>query len=247
MEGGAWALQNSAHTPQIPLARAFQIYFCRGRRRRKRTAEPRENPEELLGPGRSCPDTETGPESETSPRPPEGQGSVAAGPPGSPRVSAPPPATLRPRRLFFVSRGHHGYGSRRLPAAPPPPAARGISPPRGQRGPRPRWGAGRVGSGLGTAPERGTSLREAAAGRRPHGADLASGTGQASRPHPGGRPPPAGRASVSSPGKWAPCSGNALRARRRRRPTFSPRGAGRPGSPAGPPAPAPAGPRVPAG
>lgn len=51
-------------------------------------------------------------------------GGWAAGPPwGSPRGGRHPRSPHRRRRGFFVSRGHHGYGSRQLPAAPPPPAA----------------------------------------------------------------------------------------------------------------------------
>ena len=51
-------------------------------------------------------------------------GGWAAGPPwGSPRGRRLPRSPHRRRRRFFVSRGHHDYGSRQLPAAPPPPAA----------------------------------------------------------------------------------------------------------------------------
>lgn len=202
MEGGARALQNSAHTPQVPLARTFPIYFCRGRKRKKNTAEPRENPEELPGPA-AVVQIRKQAQRATSPRPPEGQVSAAAGPPGSPgspRLRRHPcargcslslavtmatvPRGCRPRLLLRPPAGF----LRRVGSGDPGPGGGGPG------GRRPR-----------AAPERGTSLREAAAGPRPHSADLASGTGPASRPFPeDARRPPAGRASVSSPGKWAP-------------------------------------------
>lgn len=164
-EGGARPRPAPRQCPRPPSQGHSRFIFAEGRDERKEQAnsQTQRDPRGCWDPALCVHIRKLGPrETVTSLGPPEGQACALmdhqASARASARARAPPPAA-RPcaRRLFFVSRGHHDYGSRRLWAAASSLRRRDFSST-WAAGTWPRRGTGGVGSSLGADPERGASL-----------------------------------------------------------------------------------------